>query len=361
MGELSRYEAVKPAVIVQRILKLSYNNSSGAMANTSMSQRLDFTTYDVFTQTRFQGNPLAIIKVPKDIHLPQDLKQAIAREFNFSETVFLHEAEDNGSPDRRIDIFTTTAELPFAGHPTIGCICCVGGSADNTANDRLELDIKTKAGSIQSTYDRLRQWAVASIPHSVHIHQSRLTNSSVQSLCPSVGTRQPDDLLDLWPHGSDGSLSEFPVVSIVKGMTFILISLPNVEDYLQKLQVGRQMRYAEAIALDEAWTPSFAAPYFYTILSEGKGQPTKIRARMIEPQMGEDPATGSAACTLGCYLALQAGEGGRSYRFEIVQGVEMGRESKIGVEITLADSAKEVEQVLLSGTAVKITEGTLLL
>ena len=329
------------------------------MATASTGRRLDFATFDVFTQTRLRGNPLAIVKVPKNDDLEQDLKQAIAREFNFSETVFLHEAEDDSTLNRRIDIFTTTAELPFAGHPTIGSICCIGESA--TAHTGQAFNVRTKAGTIHSKYDREHGWAVACIPHNVHIHTSRLTHSRVESLHPSMETRPQDDLIDLWPCETNDSFLEFPVVSVVKGMTFILIALPNVEHYLQKLQVGRQMKYAEAIALDEGWSPSFTAPYFYSLLSADKEHPTRIRSRMIEPQIGEDPATGSAACTLGSYLALQSGEGGRTYRFDIAQGIEMGRASEIVVEVTLAESGKAVEMVQLSGTAVKVTEGTLLL
>jgi PhzF family phenazine biosynthesis protein len=76
--------------------------------------KLDFVTVDVFTASRFTGNPLAIVKIPGDITITQDQKQKIAQEFNLSETVFLH--EDAGSPEEwKVDIFTTTAELPFAG------------------------------------------------------------------------------------------------------------------------------------------------------------------------------------------------------------------------------------------------------
>ena len=150
-------------------------------------------------------------------------------------------------------------------------------------------------------------------------------------------------------------------MSIVKGMTFILIEFPSIENHLQRLQAGRQLRYAEAVSLDEEWTPSFAAPYFYCLLSQADEQITRIRARMIEPQIGEDPATGSAACTLAAYLALKSGRGGQSYKFDIQQGVEMGRASQIGVEVVLAENGKDVERVLLSGSAIQVMEGTLLI
>lgn len=79
-----------------------------------MGTDLLFATVDVFTSVLFAGNPLAIVNIPSTISLTQEQKQKIAREFNYSETVFLH--EHTGSADgRRIDIFTTTEELPFAG------------------------------------------------------------------------------------------------------------------------------------------------------------------------------------------------------------------------------------------------------
>lgn len=79
--------------------------------------QLKYTTLDVFTSTRYQGNPVAIISVPFDISssLTQEQKQAIAAEFNLSEIVFLHLPEDETEKSRKVDIFTSHAEVPFAG------------------------------------------------------------------------------------------------------------------------------------------------------------------------------------------------------------------------------------------------------
>lgn len=82
---------------------------------------LSFTTLDVFTTDRYTGNPVAIIQVPASISqtLTQHQKQSIASEFNLSEIVFLHlPVEGTDSSERKIDIFTSLAEVPFAGHPT---------------------------------------------------------------------------------------------------------------------------------------------------------------------------------------------------------------------------------------------------
>ena len=79
-----------------------------------MTTALSFATVDVFTDVRFTGNPLAIVNIPQEISLSQETKQKIAREFNFSETVFLHEDDGTGK-GRKVDIFTVNEELPFAG------------------------------------------------------------------------------------------------------------------------------------------------------------------------------------------------------------------------------------------------------
>ena len=238
-------------------------------------RRLQYTTFDVFTQTPFKGNPLAIVKVPKGFELSKNDKQTIAREFNYSETVFFHASEHGPSPMGRIDIFTITEELPFAGHPVIGTICSIAPDASPEWRD--DLILVTKAGIIRAAYDDRLSSAIARIPHDVHIHQDCLQHSRVQGLQPNV---EHDDMLDMWASGSDG-YTTFPVVSVVKGMTFILIGLPTNSGALQKLQTGRQLTYAKALNLDEQWLPSFVAPYYYEVLSEPSDNSLKIRARMI--------------------------------------------------------------------------------
>lgn len=128
---------------------------------------LDFITIDVFTQTKYQGNPLAIVKVPSTITLTQEQKQSIAREFNLSETTFLHE-QPTEKLSWKVDIFMTTAELPFAGHPTIGTACYALGHAAvarNLAERNLEGEFEIKAGTVGLRYDAKERLARAEIPH----------------------------------------------------------------------------------------------------------------------------------------------------------------------------------------------------
>lgn len=88
----------------------------------STSEKLDFAVVDVFTNKRYEGNPLAIVRLPASSSVTQEQKQNIAREFNLSETTFLHEPSGDEQNVWTVDIFMTTAELPFAGHPTIGAL-----------------------------------------------------------------------------------------------------------------------------------------------------------------------------------------------------------------------------------------------
>ena len=106
--------------------------------------KLSYTTLDVFTSSRYAGNPVAIVQVPSGTSLSQAQKQAIAAEFNLSEIVFLHlPAEGVTSSERKIDIFTHQAEVPFAGHPTIGTSHYLLHTTSQDVNTVL-----TKAGKI---------------------------------------------------------------------------------------------------------------------------------------------------------------------------------------------------------------------
>ncbi|KAL8945094.1 MAG: hypothetical protein Q9211_000367 [Gyalolechia sp. 1 TL-2023] len=307
-----------------------------------------FVTLDVFTQNRFSGNPLAIVEVPPDSDLSQQTKQLLAREFNYSETVFLHPPSSGGTAsNRRYDIFTTTEELPFAGHPTIGTLVyCLDDNQAEPATRSVTL--QAKAGPIVGHFNRETRIAEASIPHNVRIHQMPVPLQSILNIQPSMRKLQARLQLSC------------PLVSIVKGMTFVLINLPRTED-LAELIVGGPGIDRKTLRWDDGWE-SFTAPYFYAIVSEDEEKKhIRIRSRLIEPVCGEDPATGSAASTLCAYLALQRRLADTTYSFDIEQGIEMGRRSDIRVKVELASSGNSVKRVELSGSAVRISQGTLVI
>jgi PhzF family phenazine biosynthesis protein len=113
--------------------------------------RFDFTTLDVFTTTRYVGNPLAVIRVPASLRdqLTEEQKQTIAREFNLSEVTFLHEPTKD-SDTVEFDIFTPLARMSFAGHPTIGTATYVAQHASEYAGIT---KLRTVAGLIPFGYD----------------------------------------------------------------------------------------------------------------------------------------------------------------------------------------------------------------
>ncbi|KAL9005023.1 MAG: hypothetical protein Q9188_002172 [Gyalolechia gomerana] len=318
------------------------------MAQSQAETTVRFVTLDVFTENRFRGNPLAIVEVPLDSDLSQQTKQHIAREFNYSETVFLYPPPSGGTvSNRRYDIFTTTEELPFAGHPTIGTLVYLfldDNQAEPPANSVM---LQAKAGPIIAHFNRETRIAEASIPHNVRIHQTPVPLQSILDIQPSMQKLEAS----IQPS--------CPLVSIVRGMTFVLINLPQTED-LAELTVGGPGIDRNTLRWDDGWE-SFTAPYFYAIISEDEEKKhIRIRSRMIEPVCMEDPATGSAASTLCAYLALGRGLAGTAYSFTIEQGIEMGRHSDIGVQVELDSSGNSVKNVILSGSAVKISQGTLI-
>lgn len=312
------------------------------------ASRLTYVTVDVFTHTKFAGNPLAIVEVPADAKLTQELKQIIAREFNYSETVFLHaNATDQPNHTWKIDIFMTTHELPFAGHPTIGTACHVLSGlskSDSASNGLIEGTFITKAGKIHLQYDVSKAVAKAEIPHNVHLHQQGLSQADLVKLQPALVLNE--ERLRRLPKSS-------AVFSIVKGMTFALIELENADD----LRAVTTTQFPVNAQLDQDWDQSFVGSYFYVKLPASEDGVIGLQTRMIEMTL-EDPATGSAASALASYLSMQDGGAGQTFRYAITQGVEMGRKSDIGVEVTLSKDSK-VEKVVLSGGAVAVMEGTL--
>lgn len=123
-----------------------------------------------------------------------------------------------------------------------------------------------------------------------------------------------------------------------------------------------------SVALDEDWDEGIVGLYFYVCLpvtATGDGV-RRVRTRMIQRDVGEDPATGSAACALSAYLAMRelGGEGDGLVEFEVVQGVEMGRRSDISVQVRLGPvpeqmGERKVEEIKLGGSSVQVMEGSL--
>jgi PhzF family phenazine biosynthesis protein len=319
-------------------------------AQRSQPYTLAFTTLDVFTSTPYSGNPLALIRIPTSLspHLTQAQKQLIAREFNLSETIFLHEPQDSRIPEWKVDIFTTDAELPFAGHPTIGAATYVLSLSGE--RQWRNGTLVTRAGPIPVSLahhenGRENGDVQAEIPHNVHIHKHTLGDLSL----PISGLSSEKEFRD--------AELKAPMVSIVKGMTFMLVELESLEALGRVRLQGTSIDFHGVLDKEEGWGESFVAKYYFVVLKENlEGEEVvRVRTRMLEVAM-EDPATGSAASALSCWLALRER---RSRKFAVTQGVEMGRRSGIGVHVSLDGEGKKVVGVRLSGCAVVVMDGSL--
>ncbi|KAL9625573.1 MAG: hypothetical protein Q9160_000286 [Pyrenula sp. 1 TL-2023] len=351
-----------------------------------------FVTYDVFTAERYQGNPLAIVS-PRgsSTSLTQAQKQRIVREFGYSETVFLYDGEELGKP-RQMEIFTIDQEIPFAGHPVIGTAHYIfnalersiypptqPGQAPNHNHNRNQSTVLlTKAGPVTVNYNPYRQVAAAQVPHNIHVHSSHVSTEALLDAHPQLSNSSLEGEI----KGLQGRKEGFPVISLVKGMTFALVNLTGYAGVMKALRAGPTVEVSGK--LDDGWSETFLGAMYFTHLPSPTPSSTPspapasaipqsssfpspkihhLRARMIESGI-EDPATGSGCCALACYLALQLGlgdefsdgegddsnaservaKGGEKgedgngkkeahHVFAIEQGVEMGRRSQICVEV----------------------------
>lgn len=286
---------------------------------------------DVFTQTRFGGNQLAVI--PEATGLSDDEMQAIAREMNFSETTFVLPPTDP-TADAKVRIFTPARELPFAGHPVVGTSFVL--ARDNgKRNLRLELKIGT-LGVTADPGDGVFGEAEMEQPVPTFTPPP---NSDPAVLAGMLGL----DTADLSP--------ETPPEIGSAGNPFLYVRLTSLE----------AVRRAQAD--DPAMVRYFAGhnhPAVFAFATGGESPDAAAHGRMFSlvlgAGVGEDAATGSAAGPAGGYL-LRHGLAGPG-RLLLEQGYEMLRPSQIGVGLTVQDGA--LTRVTVGGGVVLVAEGSLL-
>lgn len=277
-------------------------------------------------------------------NLSQEQKQKIAKEFNFSETVFLYLT--SGNEDTRVDIFTPVNEMEFAGHPIIGAghllfrqlLTDTSGSSNN-------ITVITKAGRVSISFDPASQVVFAEVPHNIHVHSRE---ASLHHILPvQTSLRTASDL-----HGVPNAA---PVVSVVNGVTYALMDLTNRADLFNNIVPGG----SPSLQLDKGWSPSFTGVMYYRnngIRLQGDTVIWDLRVRMIAIEL-EDPACGSGGCALGAYLALSHGQQRRNHRFNIDQGSEMGRDSHIIVDVFLDEERSLVSSIKLAGPSAFVAQG----
>lgn len=171
--------------------------------------------------------------------------------------------------------------------------------------------------------------------------------------------------MDIIPNSRDVG-DAVATVSIVQGLTFVLVRVSSLEVLARTKQTKRGLLGSD-VGLPDG---SFIGIYVYYVFpkEEGDDGVVKLQTRMFEKELGEDPATGSAASCLAAYLSMQGeGESGRRrhYAYEITQGVEIGRQSDIRVDVDMdmdvtgEGTERRVESIWLSGKAVEVMQGTI--
>jgi trans-2,3-dihydro-3-hydroxyanthranilate isomerase len=284
---------------------------------------------DVFTDTALAGNPLAVVM--NDVGLLTEQMQAIAREFNLSETTFV---ERRKAAVERVEgvlvrIFTTQEELPFAGHPTLGTASVLRLKAPE-AFDGDTVRLGLKVGPVPVRFDG--EGLFGEMTQKDPEFGAELEPREVARL---TGL----DELDLDPG--------LPPQVVSTGNPFAIVTLRS-DEALARLKV-RQEEATE-------WLRARGARWFYVLGPTG-GEMPAWRARM-QFNGGEDPATGSAAGCAISYL-VRRGAVASGERIALRQGVEMGRPSDIFLSAKIVLS--KVSDVHVAGSTVVVANGRLFL
>jgi len=299
-----------------------------------------YCIYDVFTDKKLGGNPLAVVFDCEG--LDDDALQAIAREFNLSETVFVFPSV-NVAHVARIRIFTPGRELPFAGHPTVGTAIALAEKAHQDRSGPIDLVsvIDEKIGPVRC--------AVSLRPGEVSFAEFDLPKTSTQIQLP-LDRQGIADALALKPSQL---FFENHVPSIWSaGVPFLLVPVNNLGE-VESIEFDPQLWERAAPFCDGALTSA------YVYCRGGVHHAAHFHARMFSPDMGiaEDPATGSAVAALsGAIQHFDALPDGH-HPLLIEQGLEMGRPSFIHLHIDTKDA--KVFRARIGGNAVRIASGQL--
>ena len=273
---------------------------------------LRYVICDVFTQRPLEGNPVCVFTAA--VGLDSSTMQALARETNLSETVFLTRAEAGGHAKMRI--FTPAREVPFAGHPVLGTAFVVGGSVQV---DRIQLETGKGMIAVDLTREGSRPvfgWMQQPLPEPKPFE-------AAQAVLEALGVER----------------AESPVASYDNGIFHTYVELAS----------------REAVA---AVRPDFSRLRTLPTLgvSTFAGSGLEYKTRMFAPAAGvfEDPATGSAAGPLALHLAL-LGRIAFGDEIRIEQGAEIGRPSELYARVS--GSRERVEKVEVGGSARVVARG----
>lgn len=276
-------------------------------------RRFRYVVVDVFTDVPLAGNQLAVFTDARD--LDERTMQALAKEMNFAETVFVLPPGGDDA-DVRIRIFTPARELPFAGHPTLGAAFVLG-----VPLSKIVIRLETGAGVVPVELER---------------DGPRIVFGLMEQPIPAWQA-VPDPAPILAAVGVSGSL--LPVERYDLGPGHVFIELGSPEEVV-------------ALAPDIAALARATQDGVNCFARDG----SRWKTRMFAPNHGvvEDAATGSAAGPLSVHLARH-GRIGFGEQIEISQGTEIGRPSTLYA--TAYGSGDEIERVTVGGSAVVVARG----
>ena len=294
-----------------------------------------YITVDVFTDRAFGGNPLAVVLDAGGLSTAK--MQAIAAEFNYSETTFVLPPQDRAH-DAQVRIFTVNREIPFAGHPNVGtafALATAGELGEVVDGKRVEVVFEEKAGPVPVGIERRngRIWCELKAPERISTGKT----ASAGMIAAAVSL-QPEDVV---------STNHPPQVASV-GLPFTFAELRD-RGALERART--RMDGVDALA-----AAGINPDVFVYVRSRDEFD---VRARMFAPVDGvpEDPATGSANCALAGLLAKLDPRPSGELRWRIAQGVEMGRPSVL--EARARKENGEVVDVRIGGASVMVSEGTI--
>lgn len=276
-----------------------------------------YVVADVFTERPLKGNPVAVFTAGQDV--PAEHMQAIARETNLSETVFVLPPADGG--DAKVRIFTPAIELPFAGHPILGTAYVLGQTLPGDV-----ITLETGVGAVPVTLTRDESGAITAGRMSQPIPTwEELPDAG--ELLAALGVRYSVLPVDVYTNGP-------------RHLYVMLDTMDAVAALRPDLTVLAQ--------LPEIGVSCFA------------GSGTRWKTRMFGPSLGvnEDPATGSAAGPLAVHLA-RYGRIPFGTDIEISQGAEIHRPSTILARVD--GEGERIDKVEVAGSAVLVARGELLL
>src|SRR6266702_4922968 len=301
----------------------------------------EFVQLDVFTQTPLSGNPLAIF--PDARGLGDDEMQALAREMNLSETTFIlpRGAATEAREGKKVRIFTVEAELPFAGHPTLGTALYLYASESNQKKPA-EITLDLKAGKIPVRFT----------PKSENPSANRVDGQvfgEMRQRDPEFGTPlSTEDVARVIGIAVDEIPSEWPIQPVSTGLTFTIVPFRN-------RQTLSDLKFSYIQAAE--FLRNTGANFFYFLCPERREGRLEARVRMFF-YGGEDPATGSAAGCAASWL-VKYGLAKSDQQVVIHQGAEAGRPSEIFIRAKCED--EHVTDVRVGGYALEILRGTVTL